>query len=235
MQPISLKQAIKQGLTRYWTGKPCKYGHIAERMTSDRTCLECHRLRSARCRPNNLEYHRLYIQRWRIDNPELNRQYQRANYHRNKTERNAYSRDYGRRNRQRLAELNRLWFKANPKKIVEYANKPKRKIENLLRVRLRTAVKRRQKAGSAVRDLGCSIQQFREYIEAQFTSNMSWENHGKLWQIDHIRCLGLFDLTNREQFQRACHFSNFQPLLKSDHKLKTISDHEMIRKLRTST
>ncbi len=89
-------------------------------------------------------------------------------------------------------------------------------------------LKRMQASG--VRDLGCSIQQFKEYIEAQFSSGMSWDNHGKVWQLDHVVPLASFDLTDREQLLKACHFSNFQPLLKSDHHLKTLSDYLIIRK-----
>lgn len=43
MQLVSSKQAIEQGLKRYFTGKPCKYGHIAERLVNA-GCMECHRL-----------------------------------------------------------------------------------------------------------------------------------------------------------------------------------------------
>ena len=35
------KEAQAQGLIRYFTGKPCKNGHIAERITSNGTCLQC--------------------------------------------------------------------------------------------------------------------------------------------------------------------------------------------------
>lgn len=45
MEIISKKQAQETGLTRYFTGKPCCKGHIAERMVSTRTCLECKRQR----------------------------------------------------------------------------------------------------------------------------------------------------------------------------------------------
>jgi hypothetical protein len=44
MEIISRQQAIKQKLTRYYTGKPCKHDHIAERLLSNRTCIECKRL-----------------------------------------------------------------------------------------------------------------------------------------------------------------------------------------------
>ena len=40
---ISRKQAKSEGKTRYFTGKPCKHGHIAERYTSVGTCVQCNR------------------------------------------------------------------------------------------------------------------------------------------------------------------------------------------------
>jgi len=39
--------ARAQGLVRYFTGKPCKRGHVAERLTSTANCLECERERAA--------------------------------------------------------------------------------------------------------------------------------------------------------------------------------------------
>ena len=44
MQIITRQQAIEQGLTRYFTGEPCKHGHISEKLLSNRTCVECKRL-----------------------------------------------------------------------------------------------------------------------------------------------------------------------------------------------
>jgi len=44
MKTISISEAKAQGLTRYYTGKPCKYGHIAERNVATRYCCECNRI-----------------------------------------------------------------------------------------------------------------------------------------------------------------------------------------------
>ena len=41
MKIITRKEAIEQGLKRYYTGKPCKNGHVAERKTSSYACCEC--------------------------------------------------------------------------------------------------------------------------------------------------------------------------------------------------
>ena len=82
-----------------------------------------------------------------------------------------------------------------------------------LRSRLHHAIKNGQKAGSAVRDLGCTIQQLKAYLESKFRLGMSWDNWALSgWHIDHIKPLASFDLTDREQFLQACHFTNLQPL-----------------------
>jgi hypothetical protein len=41
MEVISLGEARSRGLERYFTGKPCKHGHISERRTKGSNCIEC--------------------------------------------------------------------------------------------------------------------------------------------------------------------------------------------------
>jgi hypothetical protein len=87
-----------------------------------------------------------------------------------------------------------------------------------LRVRVRHARKNNQKIGSAVRDLGCTIEFLKQYIESKFQPGMNWDNYGYYgWHIDHIIPLASFDLTNREQFLKACHYTNLQPLWAKDN------------------
>ena len=49
----------------------------------------------------------------------------------------------------------------------------------VLRGRLSSAIKNNQKAGSAVSDLGCTIDELKSQLESQFTEGMSWDNHGE--------------------------------------------------------
>jgi 5-methylcytosine-specific restriction endonuclease McrA len=44
---ISRADAKAQGLTRYFTGSPCKNRHVAEHFVSDGRCLECRRAKEA--------------------------------------------------------------------------------------------------------------------------------------------------------------------------------------------
>jgi uncharacterized protein YqeY len=41
MEIIQKNDAIKQGLKHYFTGEPCKRGHVSERFVSDRRCMKC--------------------------------------------------------------------------------------------------------------------------------------------------------------------------------------------------
>jgi hypothetical protein len=58
--------------------------------------------------------------------------------------------------------------------------------------------------------LGCTIGEFKEHIEKQFTDGMTWENHGE-WHIDHIIPLQYNNPTIEEVIERL-HWTNTQPL-----------------------
>lgn len=48
MELIDRKTAVELGLTRYFTGKECKHGHIAERKTASGQCAECSKILTKR-------------------------------------------------------------------------------------------------------------------------------------------------------------------------------------------
>lgn len=41
MREMTRMEAAKAGLIRYYTGRPCKHGHDAERFTSTGGCVSC--------------------------------------------------------------------------------------------------------------------------------------------------------------------------------------------------
>jgi hypothetical protein len=99
-----------------------------------------------------------------------------------------------------------------------YHTNPTYRLRVILRARLRAAVKYGLKSGSAVGDLGCTVDEFKKYLESKFQPGMTWDNHGrKGWHIDHIKPLAAFDLAKREQVTQACHYTNLQPLWWQDN------------------
>jgi hypothetical protein len=84
-----------------------------------------------------------------------------------------------------------------------------------LRDRFRMALKKNLKRGSAVKDLGCSIEEFKHYIESKFQPGMTWDNQSQNgWHLDHIIPLSKFNLQDRNQLLIALHYTNYQPLWK---------------------
>lgn len=107
------------------------------------------------------------------------------------------------------------------------ANARKRRVEDplfritcALRGRLRHGVKKGKKPASTFSLLGCSVDDFKVHIEGQFKSGMTWQNFGE-WELDHVKPCASFDLTLPEQVFECFHWSNFQPLWKSENRQKS--------------
>lgn len=74
MELLSRAEAKARGSSSYYTGKPCKHGHIAKRWTLDGTCSECKALRNKTWWTNNKERGLELVYRWRNDNLEKHRE-----------------------------------------------------------------------------------------------------------------------------------------------------------------
>lgn len=93
MQIIKRKEAKEKGLKRYFTGKPCKHGHVAERYTTFKDCVVCKN-----------EYNK----RWAKQNPEKHLEITKAWASRNREKVRSMARDYQKRNKHRaVANVNR--------------------------------------------------------------------------------------------------------------------------------
>ena len=144
--------------------------------------------------------------------------------------RKKYKKEEYKRNKRYYQERSKKWFKNNRSKRNDYerdkyVSDSNYKLRRILRARFKEAIKNNFKFGSAVRDLGCSIDELWLYFECFFHEDydsgkqMTKENLGE-WEIHHIVPLHEFDLTNREQFLKACHYTNLEPLWPEEHKEK---------------
>lgn len=208
---ISRKEAREDGLKRYFTGYPCYRGHLAERLVSNKMCKICAKEKRRVFYNNNKEKENESGKIYRMNNPEYFKEYHKKYRIDNKIKLNEKSREYGKKNCKYLSEY--MKFKKN--------NDINFRIGCRLRNRIWGAIKNNYKAGSSISDLGCSIEELKRHIETQFTLDMSWENWGPdTWHIDHIKPLVSFDLSDREQFLKACNYTNLRPLYSKDNFLK---------------
>lgn len=175
-------------------------------------------------RNNNKEERKKYDKEYNImhkkEKRERDKKYRKANKEKIKVCQKLYRNAH----KQQRKEYDKIYFTQHKKENINY------RIATNLRVRLHSALKRGQKAGSAVLNLGCSIDDLKRIFQQKFYKNsitgeqMTWDNYGKRgWHIDHIIPLSYFDLTDKEQIKIACNYKNLQPLWAEDN-LKKIDN-----------
>ena len=55
------------------------------------------------------------------------------------------------------------------------------------------------------------IETLKKHFESFFKPDMSWENYGEVWNIDHIYPLSKIDWDNTEQINEVCNYKNLIP------------------------
>jgi hypothetical protein len=176
-----------------------KVNKVGYKQYTQSQCKVCQAEYSAYYRLTHPNYHKIYYE----DNKKC--------YKENKIKFQLVNPDY-----------DKSYYQFNKKRIIAQQNEHTKqrmlkdvnfKLKKSLRNRLYQAIKNLQKVGSAVRDLGCTIPELKEHLEKQWQSGMTWDNWTTDgWHVDHKKALANYDLTNREQFLEACHYTNLQPL-----------------------
>lgn len=64
--------------------------------------------------------------------------------------------------------------------------------------------------------IGCPMADLKEYLESKMTPEMTWYNI----HIDHIKPISRFNLEDKLELLRCCHYTNLQPLLCEDNRAK---------------
>ena len=212
--PASRVDAKKQNSKYFNTGVACRHGHFSDRLTSNGCCCAC------KLEDNRSPEGKRRLAEW--SSSDRGRSLRSA---RKQTEagRAAYlssSLKYALSDRGR--EKSRIRHK------LRLEQDPQYRLRHWLRGRLRDQLRRYglPKAGSFVGDLGCTLSDLVNYIQSlpSWDGDWTWNDLGQLWQLDHILPLASFDLTDPEQFRRAAHYTNLQPLSVEDHKIKTRQD-----------
>ena len=166
-------------------------------------------------RTANKEIVNAWQRNYRATNVEALKAWHRANYAANKEKIRAEQRSYREANDEILNARRRSHSTTDEfrgKRRALYKNNPAHRLRCIISSRLNQALKGRGKLIPTMEAIGCTPEQLRTLIEAQFVAGMNWDNYGKAWHVDHIRPLASFDLTNPEEYKRASHFSNLRPM-----------------------
>ena len=127
-------------------------------------------------------------------------------------------------NREKDRAMNKVWWENNREKSrawgrERYANIP-HKLLHLIRLAVIRATGKSTRKKEALELLGCTLEEYVQYLESKFTEGMTWENHTTDgWHIDHIKPLREKELT-LEEGQKRLHYTNTQPLWAKDNLAK---------------
>lgn len=135
MQIMSRKDALEKGLVYYFSGVPCKRGHLSERWSKVGSCVECHKAATKRWKENNKE-------------KELEREAKRRQQ--NPTRCNKYKEEWKRRNAEKVLEQSKQYYKANAEKIREKSKIRRGVDENKEKQRIYTNEWRRANPAAAL-------------------------------------------------------------------------------------
>jgi len=112
---ISRADAINKGLKRYFTGNPCKQGHICERLVTGH-CLECHKehVKNYQSTHRNKIYEKSL--EWRSKNPDK----VKATAKRFRKSNAQAIKQWRKRNKALIRKLGQRYRKVNRKKLTAY-------------------------------------------------------------------------------------------------------------------
>ena len=167
-------EAKKKGESTYFTGVPCKHGHLAPRRTHNGGCTQCIKSDKA------MMGHRLRSRAWNARNPERKRKVSLEWFHRNKEVQNAKRRE---RNKDPLvAERKRQYRAKNSERQRDYYAKWRLLNKEVIRSHQRNnKAKRRAAEGSHT---AADIR--RIYAEQEGRCAYCSVEVGEYFHVDHI-------------------------------------------------
>ncbi len=186
-----------------------KSGESSEFVKNTNVCKPCRKLHMQNYYNKNKNIIKEQQLKYYQDNKEDRQKY----YHDNKVDRQKYNDEYYKSNKEKINKRKLEYQKDRLK------SDPLYKLSYSIRRNVNISIKGRgyTKKSKTTEIIGCSFQEFKEYIESKFESWMSWDNKGLYngnfnfgWDLDHIT--PLCSANSEEEILKLNHYTNFQPL-----------------------
>lgn len=119
----SYSDARKSGAKTYFTGKPCKHGHISPRKACDGGCVACCKIRVKVWRDKSTEHIRKYSRSYQRPDPDASNERRRARRLLDPAfvkKENRLAREYYHANKEQRAIYRKEWAAKNPDKEAAY-------------------------------------------------------------------------------------------------------------------
>lgn len=189
----------EKGITDYYKKASGAYGVQSE-------CKDCNK---ARVKKNYSENREARVEQKRIyfsNNREKVLVGLKNYYYSNREKELERKKDYALRNKDIIRKRGREYEK-------KISKDPLYRIKQNTKDRIRKVCGGIDLPKSKIKYIGCSGSELRSYLESKFYDNISWDNYGKVWHVDHKIPVSWFDLSIEEERCKAFHYTNLQPLL----------------------
>lgn len=223
MSEFSKNKKTKDGVCLYC--KECEKKRAFEYRDKNRNKVN---ESSKKWRKNNPEKYKQTIDKYLEKNPHMESKYRtrkyreddeykkklrekRVEYYKNNIEEERLkSKKYYYQNREKLRKQNDEWKKKKLKEDSIY------RIKKNIRHRIIKYLKGKELSKRTFEIIGLNYEEFKLYIEKQFTDGMNWENYGSFgWHIDHI--IPLCTAKTEEEIIKLNHYTNLRPLWREDN------------------
>lgn len=190
-----------------------RYGRKSGYSPTCRACKNADRVALKKQDPDAAEKQ----QKWRDANPEKIKQYEstRKDLPSRLAWKKEYNPAYFQKNKTHINGTRRVYHEEN-KDDLAYLTKRR------LRARLKIAIKKGYKSGSAVSDLGMSIKDFLQYLDndCMHKYGETYSGNESKYHIDHVIPLSAFDLADKNQLLIAVRWDNMQVLTAAENRSK---------------
>lgn len=199
MNLISRKDAAANGETYFFTGKPCRRGHVDKRYTSGGQCLSCEKIRD-----------------------QLRYDAKKARMRKRYAEDPAYRQKIKERDKQNLVRY-REQSNSFKRRYYRGAGLLPRIARNLVRNSLLALY--RSKTADTASLLGYTQAELRSHLESKFKQGMTWDNYGA-WHVDHIKPIAAFVREGVTSLSTINALENLQPLWAAENLSKGDKYHD---------
>jgi 5-methylcytosine-specific restriction endonuclease McrA len=214
MEIISQQDARSAASAHYFTGSPCKNGHLSPRYTSNGMCIECSiAYRKLHYKNNKAHYQenkkrwsddnphkmREYRRKWRIKNPDQSRQTTANWASRNKKKKLANNIRWNKENAERCKRNSKSWYQKNRDRVLTSSSRWKKEHP----VAVRTWAKRRRGFllnGSHTANDIFEILNSQKHRCAYCRIKIKGVN----FHVDHIKAISKGGMNDRKNLQILC-------------------------------